>query len=188
MAVIQFKKKIKIRPLTKEDAQGAAMLYAFSAKNDEYFISIFGEGNVERSVLENFSCDVYNAIVHGCSIGAFYKDKLIGIVLGFNIIDWKNNHRKEYEHIFQTDDDFITTVKQFIKAQKNDLLYVFAVCVAEEHRCRHVAKDMIAKLCKMYCAKFSIVSDAYSYVAVPMWLSNKFIEVNKDGVDFVYRE
>lgn len=187
MSFLNGKKRIKMRKLTEADAQDAAMLYAFSSKNDEYFIELFGVNNVVQSVLEKFSCDVYNAIVHGCSIGAFYKDQLVGIILSFNITDWRNNHRREYEHVFQTDDDFVNTVKEFLKSQKTDILYVFAVCVSEDWRCKGIATNLITELCNKYVKRFSIVSDAYTYVALPMWLSNEFLETQINDVNFVYR-
>ena len=181
------RKKFKIRKLEVDDAKSAAMLYAYTARYDKYFTEVFGSDSCEIEILKKFSPDVMNAIKYGNCFGAFDKDKLVGLVLAFNLIDWRNNHREEYNHVFDSSDDFMKAVTEYFKQQHTDVTYVFAVCVEEQYRCQGIASSLIKNLCNLYDKDFTIVSDATHPQAMPMWLKNGFREEVCNDVHFVIK-
>lgn len=176
-----------IRKLTVDDAKDAAVLYAYVVRYDDYFKRVFGKSSVELEVLRKFSPDVMNAIKYGQCYGAFVKGKLVGVLFSFNLIDWKNNHKQEYNHVFDGDDNFINSVLEFFSMQNTDVSYVFAVGVDEQFRCKGIATKLIKTLCKDYGDKFTIVSDATHKLAMPMWLSNGFREEVHNGITLVIK-
>ena len=181
------KTKFKIRKLVESDAKDAAILYAYVARYDAYFKRVFGKDSVEIEVLRRFSPDVMNVIKFGDSYGAFIKDKLVGIIFSFNIMDWRNNHIAEYNHVFDNDDNFINSVLDFLHMQNTDISYVFAVGVDEQYRCKGIATSLIKTLCSEVGKRYTIISDATHQLAMPMWLSNGFTEELHNGVKLVIK-
>lgn len=181
------KNRITYRKLNVEDAKSAALLYSYACRYDKYFTEVFGKDSVEEEILHKFSPDVMNAIKYGDSYGAFNKGELVGLVLAFNITDWRHNHTAELKRIFDGSTVLLDSVTEFIKEQNTDILYVFAICVHDEQRCKGIAKTLIRNLCKQFDSKYSIVSDAMHPTAMPMWLSNGFSEVRKGDYSFVIK-
>ena len=179
--------KYKIRPLTVEDAKKAALLYAYCSRYDDYFRKKFGSDSVELDILKQFSPDVMNAIKHGNSLGCFYKDQLVGYLFAFSVMDWRNNHKEELERIFGDSDSFLDTVTTTVMLDKTDVMYMFAVGVSDNHRCRGIATNMIKKMVSLYGKDYTLFSDATHASAMPMWLSNGFIEMTVNDVRMVKR-
>ena len=180
--------KYKYRELTVKDAEEALLLFAYSCRYDDYYTKFFGKPSVELDILQAYPKDIENILSLGHTIGCFHKNKLVGMVLSFGLLDWKNNHLPEYEHFFfgedRSDDDgdvWVNLLVNYLHTRSESVLYVPVVCVKDEYRCQGIAKSLIKQLCNKFKNRYALVSDATHSMAMPMWLSNGFRELKLDN-------
>lgn len=188
MLYLQMRPRLRLKHMSLDDKEQAELLYAYSASRDTYFLSLFNNEFTELKMIERFGADIENAIKYGKCFGCYDKDKLVGMLLGFSLFDWKNNRKQELSRIFNADNEFVQNVTRFLNGQNCDIFYIFAICVAEEYRCRGIATMLIRQVCSELGQTYVFVSDALNKDAMPMWLSNGFKEVHLDNTMIVLRD
>lgn len=179
--------KTKIKRLDAKQCNAALELYAESCHNDRFFCKLFKTDDCYADIKKYFYTDVWTTIQVGNAYGAFAGKQLVGVLLGFDLQHWYNSYRKEFDHVFNFDNDeasyWFETVDTYFRTLDKRILYVYAICVDEQFRRKGVASMMIKELCSQFERNYSIVSDATNPVAMSMWFKNRFKEVRLGSKD-----
>ena len=188
MGLFNFNSKYKYKPIGVEYAEEVLLLFAYSCRLDDYYTKVFGKPSVELEIINTYEKDVAAVLSKGKCYGCFKGEQLVGILLSFGILDWRNNHRDDYDHFFfgeNRDDDeedvWVQSLIKFLESRGESPLYIPIICTRDEHRCKGIASNLIKRLSDDLSDRYVLISDATHSQAMPMWLSNGFRELSIEG-------